>query len=128
MKCGCYATNPEVFKGRSNQFALVPLKSSQYNVEIVNSIASITLTQTYFNPTETFLELEYNFPINPKACLDKFTATFGKTKIEGIVKDSEEAKKEYEEAVSEGKKAAIGDLDSHSKDIFNLRVGNVPPG
>ena len=55
--------------------------------------------------------MEYSFPINPEACVYKFIAQFGKTRIEGVVKEKEEAKKEYEEAVKEGKKAAYGDLD-----------------
>jgi len=47
------------------------------------------LVQTYHNPTDKFLEIEYNFPINPQACIYKFSAEFGKTRIEGIVKEKE---------------------------------------
>ena len=39
--------------------------------------------------------MEYSFPINPEACVYKFTAQFGKTRIEGVLKEKEEAKKEY---------------------------------
>ena len=86
---------------------LVPLRSSLYNVDITNSIANITLSQHYHNPTHQFLEMEYNFPVNPKACIYKFTATFGKTIIEGVVKEKEEAKREYEQALEEGKKSSV---------------------
>ena len=69
-------------------------------MEIVNAIANVSLAQTYSNPTEQFLEFEYSFPIHPEACIYKFVATFGNTRIEGIVKEKEEAKKEYQQAVS----------------------------
>ena len=54
-------------------------------------------------------------------------AEFGKTRIEGVVKEKEEAKREYKEAVEQGRKAAYGELNSDSKDILTLKVGNLPP-
>ena len=64
-KSGCYTINEELLRQRHNQVILVPLKSSDYHLEIVNSIANITLVQNYHNPTQKFLEMEYSFPINP---------------------------------------------------------------
>jgi len=54
-RSGCYVINPELLKQRHNQDILVPLKVSDYHLEIVNSIANVTLTQTYHNPTDKFL-------------------------------------------------------------------------
>jgi Ca-activated chloride channel homolog len=79
-----------------NKHILVPLKSSEYELEIVNAITSVTLVQTYENPTDKYLELEYSFPINPNACVYRFIADFGKVRVEGIVKEKEEARKEYQ--------------------------------
>ncbi len=110
-----------------NKLILVPLKSSEYAVEIVNAVANITLTQLYVNPTDSFLEVGYSFPISPEACIYRFAAEFGKTRVEGVVKEKEEAKREYKEAVSQGKRAAIGTIDENSKDILNLKVGNIGP-
>lgn len=47
--------------------------------------------------------------------------------IEGIVKEKEEAKKEYEQAKSQGRQVAMGSIDEDSKDIMNLEIGNIPP-
>ena len=96
-------------------------------MEIVNAMVNVTLVQTYHNPTDKFLELEYSFPISPNACVYRFVAEFGNTRIEGIVKEKEQAKKEYEQAIKMGKQAAYGELNSQSKDILNLKVGNVGP-
>ena len=60
---------------------------SEYHLEIVNAIANVTLTQTYHNPTDKFLEMEYNFPVHPEACIYKFIAEFGNVRIEGVVKE-----------------------------------------
>lgn len=106
---------------------MVPLKHIEYDVEIINSLVSITLTQKYVNPTQKFLEMEYCFPINPNACVYKFVASFGNKRIEGVVKEKEQAKKEYTEAVKQGKQAAYGEIDPNSKDIMKLRIGNVAP-
>ena len=38
----------------------------------------------------------------------RFVAIFGNKRIEGIVKEKEEAKQEYNKAVNEGKQAAYG--------------------
>ena len=64
-KSGCYAINEELLRQRHNQVILVPLKSSDYHLDIVNSIANVTLVQNYHNPTQKFLEMEYSFPISP---------------------------------------------------------------
>ena len=84
---GCYAVNEELRKNQKNVLIIVPLRSLEYHLEIVNSLANVSLAQKYYNPTDKFLEVEYNFPINPNVCIYRFTACFGKTRIEGIVKE-----------------------------------------
>lgn len=49
-KCGCYVKNPNAI-GISYGKALVPLRHIDYNLEIVNSLLNITLSQKYYNPT-----------------------------------------------------------------------------
>ena len=56
-RCGCYANNQDLLQQRHNQVILVPLKSSEYHLEIVNSIVNVNLTQHYHNPTSKFLEI-----------------------------------------------------------------------
>lgn len=93
----------------------------------MNGLVNITLSQKYYNPSDKYLEVDYSLPISPESSIYKFEAQFGSTKIEGIVKEKEEAKKEFEKAKSEGKQAVIGTIDPDSKDILNLEIGNIPP-
>lgn len=54
-RCGCYALNPELLKLYENHRILVPLRSCEYQMEIVNGMVNVTLTQTYQNPIDQFL-------------------------------------------------------------------------
>ena len=44
-----------------------------------------------------------------------------------MIKEKEEAKKEFEKAKSEGRQAVLGSIDPLSKDVMNLEIGNIPP-
>ncbi len=72
-RCGCYIRKPDVL-GIKKDNVMVPLKHIDYDIEIVNSLVHITLVQTYENPSEKFLELEYSFPLDPKSCIYRFVA------------------------------------------------------
>lgn len=78
----------------------MPLKNLDYHLEIVNSLLNITLVQRYENPTEKYLEVSYSLPVNPESAVYRFEAEFNNVKLEGIVKEKEQAKKEYEKAKS----------------------------
>ena len=45
-----------------------------------------------------------------------------------MVEEREKARVEYEEAVKEGRKAALGEISRKGEEVMNLRVGNVEPG
>ena len=96
-RSGCYVV--DAAKQAEGRDVAVPLKHLDYQVDIVNSIARVVLEQVYVNPTDKFLELEYSVPIDPKVCIYKFNAAFGDTHIEGVVKEREQANKEYEKAI-----------------------------
>ena len=76
----------------------MPLRSAEYHLEIINSIANVSLDQKYY-PTDQFLEVEYNFPVNPDACIYRLVAQFGKIRVEGVVREKEEARTEYKTAI-----------------------------
>ena len=106
----------------------LPLKKIVYDIAIVNGVAEVTLTQTYLNTTDKFLELQYRFPLHPNACIHKFVAVFSKVRMEGVVKEKETARVEYAEATKAGKRAALGEVDAESRDVLTLQLGNLGPG
>jgi hypothetical protein len=68
------------------------LKHIDYHLEIVNSLLNVTFKQTYFNPTEKYLEVDFSIPISPESSIYQFKAQFGTVTIEGVVKEKDEAK------------------------------------
>ena len=82
--------------GLKYQKAMVPLRHIDYHIEIVNSLVHITLEQEYENPSNQSLNVLYSFPIQPDSSIYKLVATFGNVVIEGIVKEKEQARKEFE--------------------------------
>jgi hypothetical protein len=65
--------------------------------------------------------------MSPNAYLHKSLAPLAKSRMQGTVKDREEAKKEYLTAVSEDRNAAYGEVSSESRDIMKIPIGNLPP-
>lgn len=107
--CGLFGA-PVKSKSEEVACSLLPLINITYDIEIVNGVAEVTLRQVFRNSTSQYLELEYNFPINPKSCIHKFTAVFGKIRMDGVVKEKEEVRIEYVEAVKGGRRAAFAEI------------------
>lgn len=120
--CGLFGA-PTLATRQDVQCLLLPLIKLTYDIEIVNGVAEVSLRQTYRNPTSQYLELQYSFPINPKSCIHKFTAVFDKLRMEGVVKEKEEARIEYTQAVKEGKRAAFAEIERQG--FLNLQFGNL---
>ena len=106
---------------------LVPLKSIAYSVEIINNVAKVTLTQIYENPLEKLIETIYMFPISDKYCFVSLEAQVGEKKIKGVIKEKEEAKKEYTKAKEEGATVALSEITEENKDVMKLSIGNINP-
>jgi hypothetical protein len=70
-RCRCIAINPQDFAGKKEH--LIPLKFQEVNVKINNSIAVIDITQTYYNDTETPLEVTLLLPIEEDHGLGQLT-------------------------------------------------------
>ena len=85
-RCGCYIKNPQSLSIKYPR-PMLPLKHIDYQLNISNSLANISLSQRYYNPSDKFLEVDYSFPISPNASIYKFYVEFTDVRIEGIVKE-----------------------------------------
>ncbi|GBB90883.1 hypothetical protein RclHR1_00180021 [Rhizophagus clarus] len=105
----------------------IPLQNVVVEANIVDMIAEVTISQTYKNIEKDTIEALYKFPIYEAAAICGFEAEIdGQRKVKGIVKESQEAAKEYTEAVQKGHGAYL--LESESKDVFQCSVGNITSG
>ncbi|KAF0562113.1 von willebrand domain-containing protein [Gigaspora margarita] len=71
------------------------------------------------------IEAIYEFIISDTAAVCGFEATIDKRKVIGIVKEAEQAKNEYKEAINQGCGAYL--LEEQDSGIFKCSVGNIMP-
>lgn len=84
------------------------------DVLIADVHASVTLSQRFTNPTKFALNATYAFGLMAGAAVCGFEMVRKDgTKVEGIVKASDEATSEYRQAIQEGKTASLGQEESH---------------
>jgi len=104
----------------------VSLVGVKVEAEVVDFIAEVKLTQCYLNTHDKPIEATYNFPVEEGGAVCGFQAKYEDgTIVKGVVKEKNEARREYTEAVRRGKQANL--LESVRRDIFTLNVGNIPP-
>ncbi|KZW03696.1 VIT-domain-containing protein [Exidia glandulosa HHB12029] len=108
----------------ANEYPLIKA-ACHYTVVDVNMHAQ--LTQTYVSSAKVPQEVKYVFPLPSNAAICAFNAVVDdKRTIHGVVKQKQEAKREYDQAVAKGKTAGL--LDQHTADVFQVSLGNLQPG
>ncbi|GAP87719.1 putative von willebrand domain-containing protein [Rosellinia necatrix] len=97
---------------------------------VIKDVASRTvLTQTFSNDSDKQLkDIVYSFPLYDGVSVVSFFATIGDVKIHGIVKEKQQARREYHEAVDKGSSAGLLEQLPEASDVFVTRIGNVPAG
>ena len=104
----------------------VPLRKVHLNVKIVDFVAEVSIVQDYVNAESNPIEVQYSYPVEESAAIIGFEATIDGTEIEAIVKDKQEAKAEYDQAMRQGNSAIL--LDETAPDIFSMKLGQLKPG
>lgn len=106
----------------------VPAPHLSQDVEIyVSGMTGRTLLhQRFVNDTGIWQEAVYVFPLPDKSAVDTLRMKIGERLIVGEIKEKEKARKVYEKARSEGKKASL--LAQERPNIFTMAVANIAPG
>ncbi|XP_059187460.1 von Willebrand factor A domain-containing protein 5A-like isoform X2 [Centropristis striata] len=112
----------------SVQKGQVPLKSVEVEVEVRDHVATVVSTLNYENKEDKPLEAVFVFPLPGDAAVCHFSAKIGQTEIVAEVKEKQEAREEYDDALSSGRQAFLLEESDQSPDIFSMSVGSLPPG
>ena len=96
----------------------LPLTNITVNSNIINSIAEVTLVQKYRNDTAEDLEVFYYFPISTAAAFSKLEARYEGKLVKGVIKEKEEAKKEYQAHKEKGHTVAYAEINEETSDIM----------
>uniref|UniRef100_A0A3B4UDD5 von Willebrand factor A domain-containing protein 5A-like n=1 Tax=Seriola dumerili TaxID=41447 RepID=A0A3B4UDD5_SERDU len=106
----------------------VPLKSIEVELEVRDHVATVVSTLTYENKEDKPVEAVFVFPLPGDAAVCHFSAKIGQTQIVAEVKEKQQAREEYDDALSSGQQAFLLEESEQSPDIFTLSVGSLPPG
>ena len=103
---------------------MLPLKSVHVRAEIIDMVSKVTIYQEYENNENKSIEAEYLFPLVDTATVCNFEAFINDKHVIGVCKEKEIVRKEYREAISQGKGAYL--IDQETNEIFKVNVGNLP--
>jgi Vault protein inter-alpha-trypsin domain/von Willebrand factor type A domain len=95
---------------------------------ILSTTSRTTLTQTFLNPSKSkkLDEVQYTFPLYDGVTVVGFECTVAGRLIVGVVKEKQQARKDYKDALDRGQGAALLEQSYDAADCFTTRVGNVP--
>ncbi|EAR84724.2 type A von willebrand factor domain protein (macronuclear) [Tetrahymena thermophila SB210] len=96
----------------------------QYNFQVKGSIAQHQLQLKYLNNTQTIQNFTFSFDLSEDFCFDNLSIKIDEKIINCLVKEKEEAKEEYKNALRQGKTAALGSFQGQ-RGNFQVQVGNI---
>lgn len=105
--------------------AIIPLQKSTADVQIVGRIAHVKITQVYENLSKQAIEAKYIFPMSTKAAVHDMNMQIGNRIVKATIYEKEKAKKVYNKAIKQGKRASK--LDQKRPNVFQMKVGNIMP-
>ena len=101
----------------------LPLKATNADVNIVGSIADVTVRQKYVNSGRNTLEAIYTFPMSTRAAVYAMKMTIGKRTITAKINEKNQARKAYNRAKAQGKRVSL--LEQNRPNVFTMRVANI---
>ncbi|GBC45905.1 uncharacterized protein OCT59_005463 [Rhizophagus irregularis] len=109
-----------------NRLLPVSLQNVSAEAYVVDMIAEVKITQTYKNVETDVIKATYKFPINESAAVCVFEAEIDGKKVQGVVKEAQEAIIEYNDMNEKGHGAYL--LEERHADIFECSIGSILPG
>ncbi|RVE64487.1 hypothetical protein OJAV_G00126350 [Oryzias javanicus] len=106
----------------------VPLQSVEVELQVKDHVATVISTLNYQNKEDKPVEAVFVFPLPGDAAVCHFSAKIGQTHIVAELKEKQQAREEYDDALSSGQQAFLLEESEQSPDVFSLSVGSLPPG
>jgi len=103
----------------------LPLEAVDVRAAITGLSASVEVTQGFRNPFDVPLEATYIFPLPDRAAVTAMRMEAAGHVVEGVLKERAQARADYDQAIAQGRQAAIAEEDR--PDVFTMRVGNIAP-
>ncbi|PVI02695.1 hypothetical protein DM02DRAFT_559452 [Periconia macrospinosa] len=118
-------TSDTVWKEGEQVEGFLPPLSAAVKVQIVHDTANFVITHRFCNQSNVMLQGTYQFPLPLEATVTGFNCRVEPNKIiRGEVKAKEDARRDFENAVQNGRIGGL--LEQQTADIFTTTLGNIP--
>ncbi len=107
------------------RYIKAPSVKTNVDINIAGPVIRTTLSQRFQNNSDEWAEGIYVFPLPENAAVDRLRMVIGGRLIEGQIKEKQAAKKIYETAKREGRKASL--VEQERPNIFTASVANIGP-
>lgn len=107
-------------------YEILPQLEMRVRIKIDGMVASTTIEQAFTNPSKQPVEAIYVFPLPEDSAVHDMKMLINDRLIQGVIREKKEAKKVYEKAKREGKRAGL--TEQERPNIFTSSVANIMPG
>ncbi|XP_054643397.1 protein mono-ADP-ribosyltransferase PARP4-like isoform X4 [Dunckerocampus dactyliophorus] len=104
----------------------LPLQAVHVKCKLVDLLSQVIIFQKYTNHSTAPIEAKYVFPLEDSAAVCAFEAFINGKHVVAQVKEKEQARREYKQAIEKGHGAYL--MDQDAPDVFTISVGNLPAG
>lgn len=104
----------------------LPLTSTSLSVGAKGGLARVVVEQRFENPYQEPLSVTYSLPLPEEGAVSGFSFCVRGRRTVGRVDKKQVARERYEEALVQGRSAAL--LEQDRSTLFTQQVGNIPPG
>ena len=111
---------------QKGEYNPAPHLSQDIEIYVSGMMARTVLNQRFVNDTDEWQEAVYVFPLPDESAVESLRMQIGERLIIGEIKEKEEARKVYEKARADGRKASL--LAQERPNIFTMAVANIAPG
>jgi Ca-activated chloride channel family protein len=108
------------------RYVSAPVQSTEVEIAVRGLVVEAKVRQSFHNPEDEWLEGVYVFPLPQKAAVHAMRLEIGERVIEGQIREREAARKVYQQAKKEGRKASL--VEQERPNIFTTSVANIGPG
>ena len=110
----------------SEGYVTATLLNTDVNIVVNGLVARVSVMQEFQNDGQEWVEGVYVFPLPDEAAVDHMRLYIGDRFIEGEIREKAQARKEYEQAKSAGKKTSL--VEQQRANLFTTSVANIAPG
>lgn len=103
-----------------------PTLKADVDMAVSGPIVRTRVTQYFENTGDAWVEGIYTYPLPKGSAIDALKMQVGDRVIEGEIKEKQEAKRTFEKARDEGKRASL--VVQRRPNIFSTRIANIGPG